>query len=196
MAYKRKYNDIQKMAKVLNERMRQFEKRGMKPPSYRSLQATLEAMGKHAEGDTGRRFSVGKYYTWADAEMLRSIMRKALNMETSTVTGAKAYYDEVWASALANKELKIKEMGITREQWFEFWEEFPNKEKNRTYDSGQTLTFLQQYIKQKGKLTHENKVTAKDIAREIQAAGSIKEAYAALGLKAPTDKTTKDLGAL
>lgn len=196
MANKRKYNDIQKMAKVLNERMRQFEKRGMKPPSYRSLQATLEAMGKHAEGDTGRRFSTGKYYTWADAEMLRSIMRKALNMETSTVTGAKAYYDEVWASALANKQLKIKELGITREQWFDFWEEFPNKEKNRTYDSGQTITFLQQYIKQKGKLTNENELTAKDIAREIQAAGSIKEAYTALGIKAPTDKTAKDLGAL
>lgn len=195
MAYKREYKDIQRMAKVVNERMRQLEKKGIKSPAYRSLQAELEARGKRGTANYGRRFSEGKMYTYADAVSLRSVLTKALGRQTLSITGAKKYYDDVWAGALANPALKLKENGITREQWFEFWENMPTKEKDRTYGSEQNVKLLIEYTRRHGKLGVDNAMTAEEIAAEIQASTSLKNAYEKLGISVK-GKKSRDLGAL
>ena len=195
MAYKREYKDIQRMAKVVNERMRQLEKRGIKSPAYRSLQAELEARGKRGTDNYGRRFSEGKMYTYADATSLRSLLTKALGRQTLSITGAKKYYDDVWAGALANPTLKLKENGITREQWFDFWENMPSKEKDRTYGSEQNVKLLIEYTRKHGKLGVDNAMTAEEIAAEIQASSSLKNAYDRLGISVK-GKKSRDLGAL
>lgn len=195
MAYKREYKDIQRMAKVVNERMRQLEKRGIKSPAYRSLQAELEARGKRGTDNYGRRFSEGKMYTYADATSLRSLLTKALGRQTLSITGAKKYYDDVWAGALANPTLKLKENGITREQWFDFWENMPSKEKDRTYGSEQNVKLLIEYTRKHGKLGVDNAMTAEEIAAEIQASSSLKNAYDRLGITVK-GKKSRDLGAL
>lgn len=195
MAQKRAYRDIQLMAKRVNERMRQLEKTDIKSPAYRSLQATLEMLGKRGTDNYGRRFSEGKMYTYAEAMSLRSILSKALDKETLSLTGAKTYYDKVWEGALKNPNLKIKENGITREQWFEFWENMPTKEKDRTYGSEQNVKLLIEYTRQHGKLGVDNAMTAEEIAAEIQASTSLKDAYKKLGISVK-GKKSRDLGAL
>lgn len=195
MAYKREYKDIQRMAKVVNERMRQLEKKGIKSPAYRALQAELEMRGKRGTENYGRRFSEGKMYTYADAVSLRSVLTKALGRQTLSITGAKKYYDDVWAGALANPTLKLKENGITREQWFDFWENMPTKEKDRTYGSEQNVKLLIEYTRKHGKLGVDNAMTAEEIAAEIQASTSLKNAYDRLGISVK-GKKSRDLGAL
>lgn len=195
MAQKRAYKDIQLMAKRVNERMRQLEKKDIKSPAYRSLQATLEMMGKRGTDNYGRRFSEGKMYTYTEAMSLRSILSKALGKETLSLSGAKSYYDKVWQGALNNPKLKIKENGITREQWFEFWENMPTKEKDRTYGSEQNVKLLIEYTRQHGKLGIDNAMTAEEIAAEIQASTSLKDAYKKLGMSVK-GKKSRDLGAL
>ena len=195
MAQKRAYKDIQLMAKRVNERMRQLEKKDIKSPAYRSLQATLEMMGKRGTDNYGRRFSEGKMYTYTEAMSLRAILSKALGKETLSLSGAKSYYDKVWQGALNNPKLKIKENGITREQWFDFWENMPTKEKDRTYGSEQNVKLLIEYTRQHGKLGVDNAMTAEEIAAEIQASTSLKDAYKKLGISVK-GKKSRDLGAL
>ena len=195
MAHKREYKDIQRMAKVVNERMRQLEKKGIKSPAYRAIQAELEMRGKRGTENYGRRFSEGKMYTYADAVSLRAALTKALGRQTLSITGAKRYYDDVWAGALANPALKLKENGITREQWFDFWENMPTKEKDRTYGSEQNVKLLIEYTRKHGKLGVDNAMTAEEIAAEIQASTSLKNAYERLGISVK-GKKSRDLGAL
>lgn len=195
MAQKREYRDIRLMAKRVNERMRQLEKKDIKSPAYRSLQATLEMMGKRGTDKYGRRFSEGKMYTYAEAMSLRSILSKALGKETLSIKGAKTYYDKVWQGALNNPNLKIKENGITREQWFDFWENMPTKEKDRTYGSEQNVKLLIEYTRKHGKLGVDNAMSAEEIAAEIQASTSLKNAYERLGISVK-GKKSRDLGAL
>lgn len=195
MAQKREYRDIQLMAKRVNERMRQLEKRDIKSPAYRSLQATLEMLGKRGTDNYGRRFSEGKMYTYAEAMSLRSVLTKALGRQTLSITGAKKYYDDVWAGALANPALKLKENGISREQWFDFWENMPTKEKDRTYGSEQNVKLLIEYTRKHGKLGVDNAMSAEEIAAEIQASTSLKNAYDRLGISVK-GKKSRDLGAL
>ena len=195
MAQKREYKDIQRMAKRVNERLRQLEKQDIKSPAYRALQAQLEMMGKRGTTNYGRRFSEGKMYTYAEAMSLRSILSKALSKETLSLKGAKTYYDKVWQGALNNPKLKIKENGITREQWFEFWENMPTREKDRTYGSEQNVKLLIEYTRKHGKLDIDNAMTAGEIAAEIQASTSLKDAYKKLGISVK-DKKSRDLGAL
>lgn len=195
MAQRREYRDIQLMAKRVNERMRQLEKKDIKSPAYRSLQAQLEMIGKRGTSNYGRRFSEGKMYTYAEAMSLRSILSKALGKETLSLKGAKTYYDKVWQGALNNPKLKIRENGITREQWFEFWENMPTREKDRTYGSEQNVKLLIEYTRKHGKLGVDNAMSAEEIAAEIQASTSLKDAYKKLGISVK-DKKSRDLGAL
>lgn len=196
MAYKRSYSDVRRKAKVLNQRMRELEKRGIKSPAYRAMQAKLEMLGKKPTATGGRRFSETDKYEWAEMEAINAILDKAMSYKTSTLKGAKQYYDDVWQSALNNPELGLKGSGITREQWFEFWENMPSKIKDRTFSSGQNVAFLISYVNKHGSLKNEDTLSAKEIAEEIEAASSLKEAYKHLGLSMNDIRVAKDLGVL
>lgn len=198
------YRELRLKEKAANERMRQLELAGIKSPAYMSVQAQLEMLGKRTKGDRGRRFSETGKATYAEKELLTKILDEFLyGQETSTLKGAKDYMDRVWSEA--NKNNKLAEAGISREDWFNFWESMPDR-KDRLRGSAQNVAIIraftikrneiqgmsareQKKLIKRGELTEEqlsqfndNAFTVKEIAEEIQASKTLKAAYAKIGL--------------
>ena len=177
---KRYYSGLRLKEKAANERMRQLELAGIKSPAYQRVQAQLEILGKRTKGNRGRRFSETGKATYNEMELLDKILNEFLYVnETSTLKGARAYMDEVWNSA--NKNQKLAQAGITREEWLSFWENMPSK-KDRIYGSEQYVAMIRAYAKKNGKLEDMDKMTIEEIAAEIEASKDLKSAYKALGL--------------
>ena len=181
MANKKFYAELRLKEKAANERMRQLEKGDLKSPAYQAVQAQLEILGKQTKGDRGRRFSETGKATYNEMEALDKILNEFLyEHQTSTTKGARQYYDDVWSGA--NKSNKLSDAGITREQWFEFWENYPNKMKDRMYYD-KAVKMFKAYMRKNGNLSDENKLSPAEIAKAIQNAESLKGAYKdALGL--------------
>lgn len=175
MANKRFYNDVRLKAKAANQRMRELEKADMKSPAYLAVQAELEILGRKGKGDTGRRFSESGNYTYNEMERLDKILDEFLYQhKTSGLKGARQYYEDVWAGA--NKSNQLADAGITKEQWFEFWEEYPNKMKDRMYYD-KAVKMFKAYMRKNKDLKAENKLTPAQIAQAIQNAETLKSAY-------------------
>ena len=185
--------------------MRQLEKAGIKSPAYQAVQAQLEVLGKRTKGDRGRRFSETGRATYNEMELLNRILNTFLyENKTSTLAGAREYERDVWESA--NKNNKLAAAGISRADWLNFWENMPNKEKDRLYGSTQNVAMVRAFTikrdkiremsedeRQKmiksGQLTEEqlstfmdDTYTMQEIAEEIQASKNLKDAYKKLGL--------------
>lgn len=177
---KRFYTDLRLKSKAANERMRQLEKRGIKSPAYQAVQAKLEIIGKQTKGSRGRRFSETGKATYNEMEILNKILNEFLYEDkTSTVSGAKEYFDDVWNSA--NKNNQLSEAGISRDEWLNFWESMPDK-KDRLYGSSQIVAMVRAYSMKNAKLEDEDKLSMQEIADEIQASKNLKNAYNQLGL--------------
>lgn len=175
MAQKRYYNEIRLKAKAANERMRQLEKADIKSPAYLAAQAELEILGRKGRGNTGRRFSESGNYTYNEMERLDKILDEFLyKQKTSGLKGAKQYYEDVWAGA--NKSNQLADAGITKEQWFEFWENYPNKMKDRMYYD-KAVKMFKAYMRKNKDIKAENKLTPAQIAQAIQNAETLKGAY-------------------
>ena len=175
MAQKRYYNEIRLKAKAANERMRQLEKADIKSPAYLAAQAELEILGRKGRGNTGRRFSESGNYTYNEMERLDKILDEFLyKQKTSGLKGAKQYYEDVWAGA--NKSNQLADAGITKEQWFEFWENYPNKMKDRMYYD-KAVKMFKAYMRKNKDIKAENKLTPAQIAQAIQNAETLKDAY-------------------
>ena len=165
--------------KAANERMRQLEKAGIQSPAYQAIQARLEVLGRPTKGARGRRFSETGKGTYAEKEILNRILDQFLNQQTSKLTGAREYEDEVWNSA--NKNNKLADAGITRKEWLDFWASMPDK-KERLYGSSQIVAMVRAYSIKNGQLDDQNKMTMQEIADEIQASKNLKDAYGKIGL--------------
>ena len=162
--------------------MVRLEKEGIKSPAYQAAQAKLEMLGKRSTKGGGRRFSETGKATYNEMEMLDKILNDFLNdNKTSTVKGARQYYDEVWEGA--NKNNKLAEAGISKEEWFDFWESMPDK-KDRVYGSEQIVAMVRAYKNKEGELEDSDKMTMAEIAEEIEASRNLKSAYKSLGLSA------------
>ena len=182
---KRLYKELRLKEKAANERMRQLELAGIKSPAYQQVQAQLETLGRRTKGDRGRRFSETGKATYNEMELLDKILNEFLyESKTSTLTGAKQYLDDVWETA--NKNQKLAEAGITRDEWLRFWENMPSK-KDRLYASDQYVAMIRAYSKNGGSLEDMDRMTVEEIAAEIEASKDLKSAYKALGL------TTKEV---
>lgn len=179
MAQKRFYSELRLMQKAANERMRQLEKRDIKSPAYQALQAKLEVLGRATKGSRGRRFSETGRATYNEMEIQKKILEEFLGQETSTVTGAKQYYEDVWTSA--NKNNRLDEAGISRDDWLAFWESMPDK-KDRLYGSSQIVAMVRAYSMKNGKLEDSDKMSMQEIAEEIQASKNLKDAYNKIGI--------------
>lgn len=190
---RRIYQSLRLKQKAANERMRQLEKNDIKSPAYQSVQGMLEVLGKQRKGDRGRRFSETGKATYNEMQLQMKILDNFLNADTSTLTGAREYYDDVWESANANNHLA--EAGITREQWFNFWENMPDKKK-RPFGSEQIVRIVQAYSMKNGSLEAEGKMSIEDIANEIKNAEDVKSAYTSIGIKPKEFANTKKLGRL
>lgn len=216
---RRQYDDLRLKAKRANERMRQLEKAGLESPAYQAIQARLEILGKSRKGTRGRRFSESGRATYAEKEILNKILNEFLyEQTTSTVKGARDYYDEVWKSA--NENNKLAESGISRDDWFKFWENMPSDKKDRLYGSSQIVNIVQAYtirrdeirgmskkernaLVKSGEMSRkdlnrflDNKFTVEDIADEIRASKNLKNAYKRVGIKFTDVKKARTLGSL
>ena len=191
---RRLYKSLRLKQKAANERMRQLERAGINSPAYQALQGKLEILGKQKKGDRGRRFSETGKATYNEMQLQMKMLDEFLNQDTSTLKGARSYYDEVWASANANNNLAAA--GITREQWFKFWESMPDKKKDHTYGSDVIVTIVQAYAMKNGSLENEGKMSIEDIASAIQDSENYKAAYTSIGLGYKDMRAAKSLGTL
>lgn len=176
---KRFYPELRLKQKAANERMRQLEKAGINSPAYQSIQARLEVLGKQTKGARGRRFSETGKATYNEMELMNKILDEFLGMETSKLAGAKQYERDVWETA--NKNGKLTQAGITRDDWLEFWQNMPDK-KNRLYGSSQLVAIMRAYKMKEGQLEDKDKMTMQEIADEINASKNLKAAYDAIGI--------------
>ena len=180
MANKRYYKELRLKEKAANERMRQLEKAGIKSPAYLAAQAKLEVLGKTTKGGRGRRFSESGKATYNEMEILNKILNEFLyEQETSTLKGARQYEEDVWNTA--NKNGKLSDVGISRDDWLEFWKSMPDK-KERLYGSSQLVAMMRAYTKKNGELEDMDKMSMQEIAEEIQASKNLKDAYKKLGI--------------
>ena len=176
---KRFYSGLRLKEKAANERMRQLELAGIKSPAYQRVQAQLEVLGKRTKGDRGRRFSETGKATYNEMELQLKILDDFLNAKTSKLRGAKDYQKQVWESA--DKNNKLSQAGISRDDWLHFWESMPDK-KDRMFGSSQIVAMVRAYSLKNGQLEDENKLSIEEIADEIQASKNLKQAYKSLGL--------------
>lgn len=174
-----KDNELRLLAKAANERMRQLEKVDITSPAYQAAQAKLEVLGRSKAGGKGRRFSETGKGTYNEREIQKRMIKEFLSAKTSTITGAKTFYDSSWNTA--NTNLGLEEAGISREQWFEFWENMPQKQKDRMYYSNQVKIF-KAVMRKHGEEVDEGKLKIEDIVNAIQEERTLSQVYSKLGV--------------
>lgn len=182
--------ELRLMQKAANERLRQLEKQGIKSPAYNALQAKLEILGKERKGERGRRFSETGKGTYNEREMQKKILNEFLHQKTASVSGAKDYYDRVWESA--NKDDKLTKAGISRDQWFDFFDSLPDSKKDRMYYSQQVKIF-KAFMRKNGELVDEGKITVEQIANAIQDAQTLDKAFSNINTLTMSERTTKGM---
>lgn len=213
MAERRFYKELRRLQKVANQRMVRLEQADIKSPAYLAVQAQLEILGKRTKGDRGRRFSETGKATYNEMEIQIKILRKFIDEDiTSTVSGAKKYQKDVWESA--NKNQRLSEAGISKDDWLNFWASLPDH-KDRLYGSEQYVAMIRAYTikrdkllkmtdKDREKLIEDGELTeeqlnnfiddafdVEEIADEIEASKNLKSAYKKLGLSMSEVKTVK-----
>ena len=197
MANVRTYNDLRLLQKRANQAMVRLERLGIKSPAYQAAQAKLEILGKQTKGDRGRRFSETGKATYNEYEMQKKILEEFLGMSTRTQSGAKKWVEDVWEGALSSdKDLKLKEAGITRDEWLDFWSNMPSNHKDRAFGSEVIVKMLRTYSYKNKELKDENKLSMAEIADAIQSARYVKTAYSNLGITYKDVKEVNSLGSL
>ena len=194
MAQKRFYKDLKTLAKRANQRMVELERRGMDTAAYNAVQGYLEMAGIKKKRATGRRFSETGKATYNEYEMMKKYIERFLNAKTSTVTGTKSFYENVWRGAERN--LNISKYGITKSEYLKIWEELPNKKQDRLYGSGTIIKMVSTALREGGKTADGNAMTVKEIIGEIQSSKNVKDAYGKLGITYKDMKETASLGGL
>ena len=180
---RRFYSELKAKAKRANQRLVRLEQMDVKSPAYQAVQAKLEILGKQKAGDRGRRFSETGKATYNEMQILNKILDEFLSMQTSTQKGAANWIEDVWQGALdSDKGLKIKEAGITKEEWLDFWSNMPSNKKDRMFASEQIVKMLRTYTYKNGELEDNDKMTMKEIAEAISSASSLSEGYENLGM--------------
>lgn len=197
MANIRFYQDLRLLQKRANQAMVRLERLQINSPAYQAVQAQLEVLGKQTQGSRGRRFSETGKATYNEYEMQKKILTEFLNMKTRTQAGAKQWVTDVWEGALkSDKGLLIKEAGITRDQWLEFWSNMPSNHKDRMFGSEVIVKMLRTYVYKNRKLKDDQKMSMAEIVDAIQGSETVSEAHRKLGIGYKDIKKTSLLGEL
>lgn len=197
MANVRFYNDLRLLQKRANQAMVRLERLGIQSPAYQAAQAKLEVLGKQTQGNRGRRFSETGKATYNEYEYQKRILEDFLGMSTRTQQGVKKWVEDVWQGALkSDKDLKLKEAGITRDEWLDFWANMPANHKDRAFGSEVIVKMLRTYTYKNQQMNDEQKLSMAEIAEAIQNASSVKSAYSSLGINYKDVKEVNSLGAL
>ena len=194
MAQKRFYKDLRTLAKRANQRMVELEHRGMVTAAYNAVQGFLEMAGVKKRKARGRRFSETGKATYNEYEVMKKYLERFLGAKTSTVTGTKKFYNDVWEGAERN--LGISKYGITKDEYMQIWESLPNKKQDRLYGSGTIIKMVSTALR-KGRETRDtNAVSVSEIIGEIQASKNVKDAYKRLEINYKDMKKTASLGSI
>ena len=179
---KREYNKIRLKAKAANERMRQLEKQDYNTGAYKAVQAKLKMIGRPQTKGGKYRFSESARYTYNEMEQLDKILNKFLGSKTSTLTGTKEFYQQVYDTA--NDNLRLDQYGISKQDYLDFWENMPAKQKDRLYGSSEIITMFRAYYLKNEKLKPEDRLTPEEIAAAIENNNNktLKDAQKRLGL--------------
>lgn len=197
MANVRKYDDLRLMQKRANQAMLRLKRLGINSPAYQAVQARLEMLGQPITKEGYRRFSETGKATYNEYEMQKKILKDFLGMKTRTQSGAKQWLENVWEGALkSDKDLKLKEAGITRDQWLEFWASMPGKHQDRMFGSDVIVKMLRTYSFKNKQLKDEDKLSMSEIAEAIQNSQNVKSAYKSLGISYKDVREVNSLGAL
>ena len=196
MANVRYYNDLRLLQKRANQAMKRLEQLEIQSPAYKAVQGQLEMLGRQQRGDIGRRFSESGKATWNEYQVQKSILEGFLKMKTRTQAGAKKWVDDVWKGAQENEALQLKESGITKKDWFEFWQNMPSNHKDRILGSDVVVKMLRTYIYKNRKLKDDQKMSIAEITEAINQAKNVKEAYKALGITYKDVKNVTSMGKL
>lgn len=178
-------NELRKLAKAMNQRMVELEKRGFKSPAYQSVQARLEALGRIAKTAQGRRFSESGYFANKnEAAQVEAILKRFKHQETSSLKGYRKYRKDVLKGL--QERYNYKQSGITDDEMMEFWEAMPDDERERMYGSDETFMIVMKFLidRKQGKIkkVNLNDYTMQEIVDTIQKQKSLTDALKALGI--------------
>lgn len=138
-------NELRKLAKAMNQRMVELEKRDYKSPAYQAVQARLQALGRDRLHAAGRRFSeTGYFKNQNELRQVEAMLRKFKEQETSTLKGYKAYRKRVLEGL--QERYNYKNYGITDDDMLDFWESMPDDEKQRMYGSDETFIIATKFV--------------------------------------------------
>ena len=162
-------NELRKLAKAMNQRMVELEKRGYKSPAYQSVQARLESIGRKSTTAKGRRFDESGYFANRnELQQIEAMLRRFKAQRTSTLRGYKSYRRDVLEGL--QKRYGYKGSGITDDEMMDFWEAMPDDERERMYGSDETFMIVSKFlIDKKQRKAEEYKLTKKQKRQRYKA---------------------------
>ena len=180
MANQRFYADLRTLQKRANQRLVRLEQADIESPAYRAVQAQLEVLGRSSKTAAGRRFSETGKATYNEYEMQKAILVKFLGQTTSMVKGAMRAIEQSYGTA--NIHYRLADLGITKEQWGEFWQNFPANKKDRMFYE-QSVKIFKAVIRRQGQPDFdETEYTPAEIAQAIQEGVLLTNIYDKLNL--------------
>ena len=173
-------NELRKLAKAMNQRMVELEKRGFHSPAYASVQARLQALGREKGKAAGRRFSeTGYFKNQNEMRQIEKILKTFKEQKTSTLKGYKEYRQKV-LTGLA-EHYHYREYGLTDNEMLEYWEAMPDREQDRIFGSDETFIIVTAYL-QRTDLEPENTLSITEIVQTVNESKSLTDALKRLGI--------------
>lgn len=170
--------NLKRLAKKANRRMRELESKGYMSPAYKGVQARLEMMGKKPtitiksksedipDKHYGRRFSEsGKFTNQNDLRQQLAEINRFLNARTSTRTGYEEYRAEIYESA--DEIYNLSKHGIDQDAYEQIFDELPDDKKDRMYYAEYYLSVTEAYqVKFKEQIEHIQNATNRSEAQK------------------------------
>lgn len=176
-------NELRKLAKAMNQRMLELEKRGIQSPAYQAVQARLAAIGRPENVKGVRRFSeTGKFKNKNEMTQYKAILERFKEQETSKISGYKKYRKRVLEGL--QKRYDYESMGLSDDDVMDFWEAMPDDERDRIYGSDETFIIVAAYTRdvKSGRISNDNALSIKEIVERINSSKSLMQALQKIGI--------------
>ena len=176
-------NELRKLAKSMNQRMLQLEKRGIQSPAYQAVQARLAAIGRPENTKGVRRFSeTGKFKNKNEMAQYKAILERFKEQETSKVSGYKKYRKRVLEGL--QKRYDYESMGLSDDDVMAFWEAMPDDERDRIYGSDETFMIVAAYTRdvKSGRIANDNALSMRELVERINSSKSLTQALQKIGV--------------
>ena len=162
------------LAKRVNERIRQFEKRKMNSPAFLRIKAQLSMMDRKRFTETGR----GE--TEKEIEQNKRLLEQFLNYKTSTIKGYREYRQKILDTSQTNYNYKA--YGLSDDQWLDIWDKLDDvvEKKDRTWGSEVYIAIVEM-SKRKANKEHKG-IDIAQIVQTVESQETYKEAVESVGL--------------